>query len=121
MMNDARVDPLRGYTLVHESDRDFAIFDATTGIPAQCLRANPVQTGREQLFQRANQGRVRVDSIVFESPGQAASAARAAALMINNATEKMPDAETVGDASWRTVAGSPAFIVQSVSVLFYIA
>lgn len=124
---------LPGYTLVGEVDRDWSVYDVEKGAPADCLKSKPLNAGREQVWrimtgEPANgaaelvlRPSVRVDYGLFDSPGQAASAARQAALLISSATDRMDDGETIGDASWRTLAGSPALIVQRGAAVVYIS
>src|SRR6266849_8400548 len=102
---------LPGYSLFYQGERDWALFTADMGAPAPCLQGKPIADGTEQIWRRGSEGdplkgRVRVDYALFESPGEAASAANAAALLSNNATAKIDSEKTVGDAAWRTIAGS---------------
>ena len=118
---------LPGFSVIYEGDRDWALFTLESGAPAECLKGQPIINGREQVWKRnateakKTDGRLRVDYAVFDTPGQAASAARAAALLINNATERMEGNETIGDASWRTIAGSSSLIVANANAVFYVS
>ena len=117
---------LPGYSLFYQGERDWALFTADTGAPAPCLQGKPIANGTEQLWRRSDegdplQGRVRIDYALFESAGEAASAANAAALLSNNATAKIDSEKTVGDAAWRTIAGSPALIVQRGPAVIYLS
>jgi hypothetical protein len=117
---------LPGYSLFYQGERDWALFTADTGAPAPCLQGKPIANGTEQIWRRSDQGdplqgRVRIDYALFESAGEAASAANAAALLSNNATAKIDSDKTVGDAAWRTIAGSPALIVQRGPAVIYLS
>src|ERR1700687_4048706 len=117
---------LPGYALFYQGARDWALFPAATGAPAPCLQSKPIADGTEQIWRRSAegdplQGGVRIDYALFESAGEAASAANAAALLSNNATAKNDSEQTVGDAAWRTIAGSPALIVQRGSAVIYLS
>jgi hypothetical protein len=118
---------LPGYSVLQEGERDWALFTADTGAPAPCLQSKPLGDGIEQIWRRSgseanlSKGRMRVDYGLFESAGEAASAANAAALLSNNATAKIEGEQRVGDAAWRTIAGSTALIVQRGPAVIYLS
>lgn len=90
------------------------------------MRGKPITGGTEQIWRRSAerdplQGRVRIDYALFESAGEAVSAANAATLLSNNATARIDSEKTVGDAAWRTIAGSPALIVQRGAAVIYLS
>lgn len=114
---------LPGYSLFYQGERDWALF--TAGAPAPCLETKPIAGGIEQIWRRGGErdpllGRIRIDYALFESAGEAASAANAAALLSNNATAKIEGEKSVGDAAWRTIAGSAALIVQRGPAVIYL-
>jgi hypothetical protein len=90
---------LPGFTLGYQGSRDWAIFTDVSGAPASCLAQTRFAAGIEQSWRSAN-GNVRVDFATFETAGAALSAAREAALMLNNATQRTEGTETIGDATW---------------------
>lgn len=111
---------MAGFNLAYEGDRDWAVFTDVAGAPAQCLQNQRLAAGREQSWGGPN-GKVRVDFGTFDSAGAAMSAAQEAALMLNNATARLTGSDVIGDASWRTEVGSPTFIVQTGTVVFYVS
>lgn len=113
---------LPGYALMRDAPRDWALFTAESGAPAPCLQAKPIAVGTEQLWRRVEgEGRLRIDYALLSSPGEAIAAANTAALLLNNATAKIEASQTLGDSSWRTIAGSSALIVQRGAAVIYLA